>query len=561
MEIVHQIQLDLQQAGQRQTMYAKQGDSLTRAICFALYDGGTEFTVPIGATLQIAFAKQDGKGGLYDTMPDGTAACSASGNTVTAKLHPQMFTVAGLVACELRLLTGTGEQLSTFSWYIAVQASATADITSEGYYRFATLDGVIANVGDLSKLATTAKSNLVAAINEVFGKVPTDFVKTVNQLRPSARGDVQLFAKDIYATVQALQYQGNIEGALEALAALVAQPALPIAKAYSQDKIAYTAEVVGFPAFGLGNGSEQIVPMGKGLQIVYIPYVTNSTTAPTLEINKSGLVIPIRLRAPRNQVADEQAPDATLPVPAGALMRGVPYTMTFCGKYWLVDSQIAQFDPHQADMMRRFADKAIGLSEGDTIGMPVINSMDGIAEEVAFGFIRRSQAEYASPPEDGSVLLPTEGRVDEMIRKDVTEQYAAWTPSEPKRAAEGPSDDPLVGEKTVEAFAKTLGDGRYSLTDEYDSLWIIDTLTANGIQWRILREYTDEFCYYSAYCSETLAYSAESETGRVFAGGRKLLNDDDIPLPSAADAGKILTVSAAGRAQWTAVVNAEEVAV
>lgn len=44
------------------------------------------------------------------------------------------------------------------------------------------------------------------------------------------------------------------------------------------------------------------------------------------------------MRAPWNKRDDSQSPDATLPVPVGALMNGVPYTMTFCGYFWLIDS-------------------------------------------------------------------------------------------------------------------------------------------------------------------------------------------------------------------------------
>ena len=169
MDITHKISLDLQKTGARQVMFAKQGDCLTRIARLLLYDGGTEFTVPSGTITQIAYAKQDGKGGVYDTMPDGSAACTMSGNVVTAKLHPQMFSVAGIVACELRLLTGSGAQLSTFSWFITVQASAAEGIVSEDYFRFASLDGLRSDVGDLSNLSTSAKDNLVAAINEVAG--------------------------------------------------------------------------------------------------------------------------------------------------------------------------------------------------------------------------------------------------------------------------------------------------------------------------------------------------------------------------------------------------------
>ena len=209
MDITHKISLDLQQTGARQVMFAKQGDCLTRIARLLLYDGGTEFTVPSGTITQIAYAKQDGKGGVYDTMPDGSAACTMSGNVVTAKLHPQMFSVAGIVACELRLLTGSGAQLSTFSWFITVQASAAEGIVSEDYFRFASLDGLRSDVGDLSDLSTSAKDNLVAAINEVLGRLPADFVTSVAGMT----GDVTLDAEDIAADVDGIP-AGNVAIAL-----------------------------------------------------------------------------------------------------------------------------------------------------------------------------------------------------------------------------------------------------------------------------------------------------------------------------------------------------------
>lgn len=121
---------------------------------------------------------------------------------------------------------------------------------------------------------------------------------------------------------------------------------LPVARASSSDGIAYDATDAGsgctLPTVSVADNWSQISAVGKGRQIVFIPYEQNLTNAPTLRIN-GGEVIPIRLRAPKNQGGSDYVPDATLPVPVGALMRGVPYTLTFCGKYWLVDSQIAQY--------------------------------------------------------------------------------------------------------------------------------------------------------------------------------------------------------------------------
>ena len=65
--------------------------------------------------------------------------------------------------------------------------------------------------------------------------------------------------------------------------------------------------------------------------------------------------------------------------------------------------------------MRALAEVAAGMTEADIIGVPIINSTDGIAGDVSAAFITRSAAENASPPEDGSVRLPTEQRVEEML--------------------------------------------------------------------------------------------------------------------------------------------------
>lgn len=308
MEINHTLLLDLQQIGTRQMMQAKQGDSLTRVAKLCLYDGGTEFDVPSGATLQIAYAKADGKGGLYDKMPDGSTACTSSGNIVTAKLHPQMFTVAGLVSCELRLMTSSGEQLSTFSWFITVQASASAGAESEDYFRFATLDGVINDIGDLSKLTTTVKSSLVAAINSVNSSL-TDLskkaVKSVNSVKPDKAGNVT-----------------------------VAAGGLQIVRARHTADDVYTATGDALPLVVPGYTGQHT---GKGAQIVFIPGGENTTAAPKLQLN-GGSKVQIRMRAPRDRRDNPQSPDATLPVPVGAMMNGVPYTMTFCGYFWLIDS-------------------------------------------------------------------------------------------------------------------------------------------------------------------------------------------------------------------------------
>lgn len=149
MNIKHTLNLDMKLPSRGQPMHVKQGDSLTRTVELNLYSGGSIFDVSSAEILQIVFSKPDKTGGVYDTMPDGSPACIAEGNVVIAQLHPQMFTAAGLVRSELRLLTSTGIRLSTFSWDIFVEASEESNIESKSYYQFASIEAMITAINAL----------------------------------------------------------------------------------------------------------------------------------------------------------------------------------------------------------------------------------------------------------------------------------------------------------------------------------------------------------------------------------------------------------------------------
>ena len=219
--------------------------------------------------------------------------------------------------------------------------------------------------------------------------------------------------------------EGSTEGARKYLIGIPRGPkgekgdaTLPIARGTSADGIAYTAtdDASGtvLPTVSVADNDNQISAVGKGRQIVFVPMLANNTIAPTLQLN-GGEIIPIRLRAPKNQGGNDQSPDATLPVPAGALMRGVPYTLTFCGKYWLIDSQVTQFTNSIAEALTKYANRLIGLSDSDTIAVPIINSMDGVSGDMATMFVTRSAEENKNPSENGNVTVPTATKVSEMI--------------------------------------------------------------------------------------------------------------------------------------------------
>lgn len=109
---------------------------------------------------------------------------------------------------------------------------------------------------------------------------------------------------------------------------------VPVVYAESSDGAAYVAGIADFPTISVSPEK------GKGLQIIFVPKATSASTTPTLSIN-GGAAVGIRLRGKAESTTDPQNPQIGMAGPrTNWLLRGVPYLMVFCGKYWLVDSYI-----------------------------------------------------------------------------------------------------------------------------------------------------------------------------------------------------------------------------
>lgn len=203
-------------------------------------------------------------------------------------------------------------------------------------------------------------------------------------------------------------------------------------------------------------------------------------------------------------------------------------------------NKVTQFDDAFAEKLQNVASNFIELSGAAMAGVPISYPGKGI-ENVE---IIRTEEETA---ENRQIQLVSSGKAKEMICKDITADYVVWSPE---------------NGKTVENYAKTLLDGSYRVADDAIGRYEIEVFTVeNGQQWRIIRDYTDEFCYISLYCGDDISLYINAETGYAQVGGRTLLTNENVPLPTAADIGKVLTATAANRAVWMSVVNAEEVAV
>lgn len=134
MRVIQKIRMDLCGCAIPPIINAMQNDGNTRIVEVSLYSRGVAWLPPEGVTVSVHYQKPDGTAGVYDTLPDGTPACTITDNVVGATLAPQMTTVPGKVVASLVFLDGLGKQLATFPFYVQVAADPAAEVTESGDY-------------------------------------------------------------------------------------------------------------------------------------------------------------------------------------------------------------------------------------------------------------------------------------------------------------------------------------------------------------------------------------------------------------------------------------------
>ena len=131
--ITSNIRLDLIQPDQTPVVHAVQGEYAARCVELSLFCDGLPWQIPTDTTPAIRYGRVDFTGGYYDTLPDGTPACSISGNTLSILLAPQMTACAGTVSIQAELLR-KDSLLATFSFYLTVAANPAAEIVKPESY-------------------------------------------------------------------------------------------------------------------------------------------------------------------------------------------------------------------------------------------------------------------------------------------------------------------------------------------------------------------------------------------------------------------------------------------
>lgn len=166
MIITNKLKMDLQKPGSTPTISAVQNDSYSRNLEIALYAGHRPYAFPDSGTVVIRYRKSDGKGGEYDTLPDGSIAWQAKQNILTVALAPQVLTTPGSVLLSVSLIDG-GTQISMIPIRLAVEPIAASALAESADYFYIT--GLLpapssGKPGQLLQIAAINDSGRITAI-------------------------------------------------------------------------------------------------------------------------------------------------------------------------------------------------------------------------------------------------------------------------------------------------------------------------------------------------------------------------------------------------------------
>lgn len=132
MQINYHINIHLDRREPSPILDCVQGES-GRAVTVSLYEKDQPWVIPEDAAVLVRYGRPDTCGGVYDTLPDGTKACTVSGNAITAVLTPQSLAVAGLVSFQLAVIA-QGSELATFIFLVRVESDPSIQTTAGENY-------------------------------------------------------------------------------------------------------------------------------------------------------------------------------------------------------------------------------------------------------------------------------------------------------------------------------------------------------------------------------------------------------------------------------------------
>lgn len=173
MKILHTLTFDLLTNGVPPVVDAVQADSNMRVIQATFWQGSEAVILDAGTAVSLACVKPDKTQCWYDTLPDGTKAATADGNSVSVTLAPEVMSCAGdVTACIV--IHDSGGQISTFPFKIRVSRNpAAGNAISNSYYKVSTLEQINAVLDEMTT-EIKAVNALIASIVAAGGAVRYD---------------------------------------------------------------------------------------------------------------------------------------------------------------------------------------------------------------------------------------------------------------------------------------------------------------------------------------------------------------------------------------------------
>ena len=133
MKVIHKHNIYLDKRQSNIYIDVMQADAYTRVLEFSLYSGGQAWNVPEGVDVAVAYIGSSGKG-IYDTLPDGAAACDVNGNVVTAVVAPQAVAMDGNTNLNIIFTDDAGHQLAAFCVTLKVERNPAVNATKPPDY-------------------------------------------------------------------------------------------------------------------------------------------------------------------------------------------------------------------------------------------------------------------------------------------------------------------------------------------------------------------------------------------------------------------------------------------
>lgn len=131
--IINKLKMDLMRPGERQVVYAVQGEQNIRAVEISMYCDGVPWQIPQDALAMVRYGNMMQFGGQYDTLPDGSTSYTIAGNAVTVILVPQMLESVGPVCTQVELIWDN-HVLVTFSFQVMIEANPAFGIVERENY-------------------------------------------------------------------------------------------------------------------------------------------------------------------------------------------------------------------------------------------------------------------------------------------------------------------------------------------------------------------------------------------------------------------------------------------